>query len=74
LFLGSKFDQDGNLKVWWDKETLKRYREKTQCFLKQYDNAKRFNDQFYLSENLADNIAIKFAYKVGFEWHRLIQI
>lgn len=35
---GSEYDKDGNLHSWWNNKTLIRFREKTDCFQKQYGN------------------------------------
>ena len=34
---GSKFDADGNLVMWWTPEDFKKFNERTDCIVKQYD-------------------------------------
>ncbi len=41
LFFGSKgspFDKNGNLINWWSDEILKRFNEKSNCFVNQYSS------------------------------------
>lgn len=71
--IGIKYDQEGNLKAWLDKETTRRYKDRAECFIRQYDKAagpknQRRGGQFFLSENLADNIGLKLAYKAYKLW------
>lgn len=35
---GSQFDEDGNLKNWWEEKTFKSFARKTDCIIKQYSN------------------------------------
>ena len=35
---GRYYDEDGNLREWWDTETNGKYLEKTQCIIDQYSN------------------------------------
>lgn len=35
---GSNFDENGNFKNWWQFETKKKYAEKIECFVDQYEN------------------------------------
>lgn len=37
---GRKFDKDGNLEEWWDKNTEKAFLQKAKCFATQYGNLK----------------------------------
>lgn len=39
---GRQFDDSGNVKVWWQKDTADRYLEKADCIVEQYGN---FTDQ-----------------------------
>jgi endothelin-converting enzyme/putative endopeptidase len=56
---GRQFDKDGNLKDWWTKEDEKRFNERAQCMVKQYDAIEavpgvHLNGKLTLGENLAD--------------------
>jgi putative endopeptidase len=56
---GSRFDKTGNLKEWWTAEDRKRFDEKTQSLIKQFDQYYPFEDlalngTFTLGENIAD--------------------
>ena len=35
---GRQFDKDGNLIDWWESETKKKYLERAQCIIDQYEN------------------------------------
>ncbi|GFS48956.1 endothelin-converting enzyme homolog [Trichonephila inaurata madagascariensis] len=34
---GSLYDEDGNYRMWWTEQSWKSYKEKTQCFVDQYN-------------------------------------
>ena len=38
LFLGRKFDKDGNLVEWWSHGTIEAFKERAKCFVDQYNN------------------------------------
>ena len=59
----------GNLRNWWNNQTLKKFEEKTKCMEKQYNNYYLFgqgnetvNGTLTLGENIADNGGVKEAY------------
>ena len=33
---GAQYDEDGNLKDWWQPETEKQFKQRTQCVIDQY--------------------------------------
>lgn len=35
---GSQFDEDGNLKNWWDSKTFRQFSRRAKCFIEQYNN------------------------------------
>lgn len=35
---GSKYDEAGRYRAWWDDSTLSAFRARVQCFVEQYDN------------------------------------
>lgn len=64
---GRQFDKDGNLKDWWTADDAKRFEEKTQGLVAQYDSIKVLGDThangaFTLGENIADQGGLQVAY------------
>jgi putative endopeptidase len=56
---GSKFDANGNLKIWWTPETRKRFDERTEVLAKEFDaivpiDTLHINGEATLGENIAD--------------------
>ncbi len=56
---GRQFDKDGNLKDWWTKDDEKKFNDRAQCMVKQYDAIEavpgvHLNGKLTLGENLAD--------------------
>ncbi|HWA94986.1 MAG TPA: M13 family metallopeptidase, partial [Terracidiphilus sp.] len=56
---GRQFDKDGNLKDWWTPADEKKFNEKTQCMVDQYNAIEavpgvHLNGKLTLGENLAD--------------------
>jgi endothelin-converting enzyme/putative endopeptidase len=56
---GRQFDKDGNLKDWWTKDDGKKFNDRAQCMVKQYDAIEaipgvHLNGKLTLGENLAD--------------------
>jgi putative endopeptidase len=56
---GAQYDADGNLKNWWTKEDLERFKVKTERLSKQFDNYIAIDDvhvkgALTLGENIAD--------------------
>jgi putative endopeptidase len=56
---GRQFDKDGNLKDWWTKDDEKKFSDRAQCMVKQYDAIEavpgvHLNGKLTLGENLAD--------------------
>ena len=56
---GRQFDKDGNLKNWWTKEDEKKFNDRAECMVKQYDAIEavpgvHLNGKLTLGENLAD--------------------
>ena len=56
---GSKFDADGNLRMWWTTETRKRFDERTQLVVNQFDSyvaidSLHVNGRLTLGENIGD--------------------
>ena len=64
---GSKFDAEGNLKMWWTQQTRKKFDERTGILAKQYDgfvaiDTMHVNGKLTLGENIGDlgGLAIAF--------------
>jgi len=56
---GRQFDESGNLKDWWTKDDEKKFNERAECMVKQYDAIEavpgvHLNGKLTLGENLAD--------------------
>ena len=56
---GRQFDGLGRMKPWWPEETVKRFEERTQCVIDQYDAYEvapglHVNGQLTIGENIAD--------------------
>ncbi|QGS52324.1 M13 family metallopeptidase [Spiroplasma tabanidicola] len=55
---GSQFDKDGNFKNWWKEEDYKKYKERTQKLVEQYNayeiNGTHVNGNLTLGENIGD--------------------
>ena len=64
---GSQFDAQGNLKMWWTPEDRKRFDEKANCIVNQFDNYEvlpglNMNGKLTLGENIADLGGLVIAY------------
>ncbi len=64
---GSKFDADGNLKMWWTAEDRAKFEEKASCVVKQFDSYEVqpqlfMNGKLTLGENLGDLGGLTMAY------------
>jgi putative endopeptidase len=65
---GSQYDLHGNVKVWWTPEDLAKFKERTECTAKEYDNfevapGQKLNGHLTLGENTADNGGLRIAYQ-----------
>ncbi|MCC6809916.1 MAG: M13 family peptidase [Deltaproteobacteria bacterium] len=64
---GRQFDEKGNLRDWWSPEVGKKFEERAQCVVEQYNgytavDAVKVNGQLTLGENIADLGGLKVAY------------
>lgn len=70
---GRQFDQEGNLKEWWNNETIAAFRVQTQCIIDQYSgyhiDSHQINGRMTQGENIADNGGLKQAYRVCSDKH-----
>lgn len=65
---GSRFDANGNMRNWWTEEDHKKFKEKTQALVEQYNGYEVLPKQFArgdlsLGENIADNAGLAVSYK-----------
>jgi len=65
---GSKFDGDGNLKSWWTKADRRRFEERTQRLIAQYDRYEpvpghKVNGALTVGENIGDLGGLSIAWK-----------
>ncbi|KAJ6220344.1 hypothetical protein RDWZM_006156 [Blomia tropicalis] len=66
--MGSRFDWRGNVANWWQAKSEQIFEWKSQCFIHQYEQivepitGRRLNGRLTISENIADNGAIRLAY------------
>ncbi|KAI1698583.1 peptidase family m13 domain-containing protein [Ditylenchus destructor] len=67
---GSQFDRVGNLKNWWDENTLKQFLKRTKCIIDQYSQYEvpgtglKINGILTQGENIADNGGVKQAFNI----------
>ncbi|KAF9354252.1 hypothetical protein BGX34_011124 [Mortierella sp. NVP85] len=76
---GINWDYSGHYKSWMSEDSLKKFNNRTQCFIYQYGNFSMsgagntthpLNGQRTLAENIADNGGIKKTYEAWFELYR----
>ncbi|XP_076641509.1 M13 family metallopeptidase neprilysin 3 isoform X3 [Halictus rubicundus] len=63
---GREYDLNGNLNQWWNNATIDRFKNRTECFVEQYNGfeiqGRHVNGRQTLGENIADNGGLKAAY------------
>lgn len=64
---GSRFDAEGNLRMWWTPEDRKKFEERANCVVDQFDNYEvqpgvKINGRFTLGENIGDLGGLAAAY------------
>lgn len=64
---GSRFDADGNLKMWWTPEDRKKFDERAACVIKQFDGYEVqpglfINGKLTLGENIGDFAGLTVSY------------
>jgi putative endopeptidase len=65
---GSRFDAEGNLKMWWTPEDRKKFEERAACVVKQFDSYEVqpglfINGKLTLGENIGDFAGLTVAYE-----------
>jgi predicted metalloendopeptidase len=62
---GAQYDKDGNLKDWWQPDTQKQFKQRTQCVIDQYSKYQisgvNLNGANTVGENIADIGGVKLA-------------
>ncbi|XP_038075378.1 membrane metallo-endopeptidase-like 1 [Patiria miniata] len=72
--MGRGFDKNGDLDEMWTEESADGFRRETNCLVEQYSNFvvkqvnRKVNPNLTLGENIADNSALKVAYKAYRRW------
>uniref|UniRef100_A0A7E4URZ1 Neprilysin n=1 Tax=Panagrellus redivivus TaxID=6233 RepID=A0A7E4URZ1_PANRE len=59
--IGRLYDETGDERDWWKKETVDMYKAKSECLVKQYTK-ENYDGQLSLGENIADNGGMKLAF------------
>ena len=64
---GSRFDAEGNLKMWWTSEDRKKFEERASCVIKQFDSYEvqpglNISGKLTLGENIGDFAGLTVAY------------
>uniref|UniRef100_A0A915JR62 Peptidase M13 C-terminal domain-containing protein n=1 Tax=Romanomermis culicivorax TaxID=13658 RepID=A0A915JR62_ROMCU len=73
---GRQYDKEGNVREWWDNETVVMFEKKAQCIEDQYakyevDQVKlKVNGKNTKGENIADNGGLKQAFKAYLKWSK----
>ncbi|XP_072902179.1 phosphate-regulating neutral endopeptidase PHEX [Hemitrygon akajei] len=71
---GRKYDIGGNLHQWWSNDSISNFEAKANCLVRQYSNyywtpaRLKVNGQQTLAENIADNVAVRLAFKAYRKW------
>lgn len=71
---GAWYDKNGNWKLWWAKDTYKKFMKSSECLVKQYDQFyipelhRRLNGTQTLGENIADNCGVRESYLAYQRW------
>ncbi len=65
---GSQYDPKGNVRMWFTPEDLAKFKERSECYAKEYDAfevapGQNLNGHLTLGENSADNAGIRIAFQ-----------
>ncbi|CAB3997560.1 neprilysin-2 isoform X1 [Paramuricea clavata] len=70
--IGSQFDENGNARQWWTKKSRENFVKRATCLVEEYNKVKIFgykvDGKKTLSENIADNGGLKYAFKAYQKW------
>ncbi|CAB3988922.1 endothelin-converting enzyme 2 isoform X2 [Paramuricea clavata] len=68
---GIEFDENGNLRQWWTKKSKENFVKRSTCLVEEYNKVKIFDYKVdgnkTLSENIADNGGLKYAFRLKAE-------
>ncbi|XP_028410352.1 endothelin-converting enzyme 1-like [Dendronephthya gigantea] len=71
---GSQYDGTGNVNQWWTDKSKENFVKRSKCLIDQYSKIKVFGVQVQgnvtLSENIADNGGLKYAYRAYQKWRK----
>ena len=81
---GSEYDSEGNMRNWWQNETLTKFKEKTACMEHQYDAYHPLNEEGVemavnvsgkntLGENIADNGGLRMSWDAYNTWKNSLE-
>jgi len=71
---GRLYNLNGDLRKWWDDETIANFKQRSQCFVEEYGNFTEpqtglmLNGKNTLGENIADNGGLKNSYYAYLKW------
>lgn len=70
---GREYDELGNMRDWWNNNTLEQFESRTQCIVNQYSSytiptGQNVSGTLTLGENIADNGGLKTAYYAYKSW------
>lgn len=64
---GRKYDENGNLHLWWTSDDINAFNNRTENLIKQYENYEilnhKINGKLTLGENIADLTGLEIAYQ-----------
>ncbi|XP_064642955.1 neprilysin-1-like isoform X2 [Lineus longissimus] len=71
---GRQYDKNGNLRQWWNNETIEAFRKRAECIVDQYSQftiepfGLKMNGRITQGENIADNGGLKEAFRAYKKW------
>ncbi|XP_076652047.1 neprilysin-1 [Halictus rubicundus] len=71
---GRQFDKDGNIMQWWNNATVRAFRKRAECIVRQYSNYKlhdiglNIDGRMTQGENIADNGGLKQSFRAYRKW------
>ncbi|KAK3105380.1 hypothetical protein FSP39_023788 [Pinctada imbricata] len=69
---GREYDKNGNLRPWWNNQSVVKFQKRSECMIQQYSSYKLGDDNVRgkqtLGENIADNGGLKSAFHAYEDW------